>query len=254
MTGLVSRSTILIAGFLGTALSAEVVTFKTSPNVTLGERAVPVDLELRLQNVSATRISIESVIDLRRAQESLVRELTKAPYVDTCNARIAISEVVARTDDIVLTLGGRLDARLFRCEDQLGDGRVRVDELFAGGLTVGASASAEFRDDCLYFRLIDLRVTPDRLSELGDVKEAAEKVRDILLTATDAILEKKPVCPVLPAELSSLSPTYDAGGTREVGDEGIGLFFEGSVNASTQAIVDILNVLQKNQVLPPPPD
>ncbi|WP_425045216.1 hypothetical protein [Primorskyibacter sp. S87] len=254
MTGLISRITLMAAGFLGTALSAEEVTFRTSPIVTIGEHEVPVELALSLKDVSATRIYIESVVDLRRAQDTLVNALTADPYVDICNARITVSQAIARTDDIALTLGGKIDARLYRCEGQVGDGRNRVEEVFAGGLTVGASASAEFKDDCLYFRLIDLRLTPDRLTEMSEVKEAVEEVRDIFFKATDAVLENNPVCPVLPAELSSLSPTYDAGGTRELGEGGIGLFFEGSVDASTEAIVDILQVLQKKEVLPPPPN
>lgn len=253
MTCRIHLLALLTVGLFATALPAEEVTFKVNPNVNLGEREVPMDLALRLTNVSATRISIESVLDLRRAQKILVEELTGTAFVDICDAQISVKEAVARTDDIALTLGGRIEAQLFRCEGQFGGNRERVEEIFTGGLTIAATASAKFRDDCLYFGLVDLRLAPDRITETAETKESVEKVRDIFFKTADAILEKSPVCPELPAELSSLSPTYEAGGTRELGEGGIGFFFQGSVDVSTETIIDILRVLQSKDVLPPPP-
>ena len=253
MMGRMYLFALLTAVLFTTDLAAEVVTFKASPNITLGEREVPVDLALRLKDVSATRIAIESVIDLRQAQEMLIEELTGAAFVDVCDAKISVTEAVAQTDDIALTLGGRIGAELFRCEGPLGKDRKRGDLVYTAGLTVAASASAVLRDQCLYFRLVDLRLTPDRFPETAEAQEAVAQVRDIFFRATDAIFGNHPICPKLPAELSSLAPTYDAGGTRELGDSGIGVFFQGSIDASTETIIDILQVLQSKGVLPPPP-
>lgn len=245
--------TLFAAGFLATASNAEEVTFEASKDIKLWEREVPVDLTLRLMDVGDTRISIESILDLRRAQEIILKELTDKALVDTCNAQISATEVVARTDDTALTLGGKIEAELFRCEGQLADKTKRGEAIFTGGLTIGISASAEFLDDCLYFRLLDLTLAPDRPIEAVKENESIEQVRDILSNVTDVILEKNPICPELPAELVSLSPSYDAGGTLELGESGIGLFFQGSFDTSTVSIIDILQVLQTKGVLPPPP-
>ncbi|MEO9576402.1 MAG: hypothetical protein ABJ263_06300 [Tateyamaria sp.] len=253
MRGRIALLAFAMTGLVASAALAEEVTFDASPTVMLGEREVPVDLSLNLMDVSATRIAIQSVLDLRRAQEILVNELTGKALVDICDAQIGVTEAVARTDNIALTLGGKIDAKLFRCEGQLGSDRERGEEIFTGGLTVGVTASAMFRDDCLFFRVVDLRLTPDRLPTSSEAKESIKQVREIFFKATDAILTNHPICPELPAELSSLAPTYDAGGTQELGEGGVGVFFEGSVDASTQTIIDILEVLQSKDVLPPPP-
>lgn len=253
MMGRISLLAFLAAGLIATATLAENVTFEASSDVMLWEREVPVDLTLRLTDIGATRISIESILDLRRAQKIILSELTDKAFVDTCNAKISATEVVAGTDDTALTLGGRIEAKFFRCEGQFVDKTKRGEEIFTGSLTVGISASAEFRDDCLYFSLLDLKLKPDRLSKTAEEEDNVEKVRDILFKFTDVILEKSPVCPELPPELTSLSPSYDAGGTREIGENGIGLFFQGSLDASTVSIIDILQVLQSKGVLPPPP-
>ncbi|WP_162896745.1 hypothetical protein [Ruegeria sp. AD91A] len=244
---------LISAGFLGTALLAEEVSFIATGDVNLGDREFPADLALRLKDVNATRISIESVVDLRRAQEILVEELKGAPIVDVCNALIGVTEATVRTDDTVLSLSGRIEAKLFRCESRNGGKSIRGKKLFAGGLTMGASASAEFRDDCLYFRLNDLRLAPDQLADTTDAKGNVEKVRQVFFETANAILRRNPVCPELPPELVSLSPAYDAGGTLELGEGGVGLFFRGSIETSTEAIIDILQVLQSKKVLPPPP-
>ncbi|WP_159089084.1 hypothetical protein [Tateyamaria sp. Alg231-49] len=253
MMGRIYLFALLTAGLFATELPAEVVTFKASPNITLGEREVPVDLALRLKDISTTRIAIESVIDLRRAQEMLIDELTGSAFVDVCDAKISVTEAVAETDDIALTLGGRIEAQVFDCEGQLGADRKRGERVYTAGLTVAASASAVLRDQCLYFSLVDLRLTPDRFPETAESQETVAQVKDIFFKATDAIFTNHPICPELPAELSSLAPTYDAGGTRELGDGGIGVFFQGSLDASTDTIIDILKVLQSKGVLPPPP-
>ncbi|WP_282027889.1 hypothetical protein [Ruegeria faecimaris] len=241
------------AGLFGSALLAEEVTFEANGDVKLGDREFPVDLALRLKDVNAKRISIESVVDLRRAKEILVEELKRAAFVDVCNALIGVTEATARADDTVISLSGRIEAELFRCESRSDGGSIRGENTFAGGLTVGASASAEFKDDCLFFRLDDLRLAPDQLTESSDAKGNVEKVRQVFIETANAILQRNPVCPELPPELVSLSPTYDAGGTRELGEGGVGLFFRGSIETSTEAIIDILQVLQSKKVLPPPP-
>ena len=160
--------TLLTAVLFATEVPAEEVTFNASPNIALGEREVPVDLLLRLKDVSATRIAIESVLDLRQAQEILIEELTGSAFVDVCDAKISVTETVAQTDDVALTLGGRIEAKVFRCEGQLGADRKRGELIYTAGLSVAASASAVLQNQCLYFDLVDLRLTPDRFPETAE--------------------------------------------------------------------------------------
>jgi len=245
---------LLFAACFSTAVAAEDITVGTSQDVMIGARAVPVDLALRLMDIGPTRISIESVLDLRPVQEALVAELTRTTFVDTCIAEISVTDALAEADDTALTLGGRIEAKVFRCRDRDTGTPERGRQLFDGSIIVGAAASAEYRNDCLHFRLLDLKLTPERLAERAEESDAIERVRDIFFEKTDTLLQNNPVCPGLPPELASLKPSYDAGGTQELGDGGIGLTFRGSIDASTETIIDILQVLQRKGVLPPPPD
>ncbi len=67
------------------------------------------------------------------------------------------------------------------------------------------------------------------------------------------IMKRHPICVQMPPELASLEPSYDTGGTRELGDGGLGVYLQGSVDVSTDTLVDIMQVLQNKGILPPPP-
>ena len=78
-------------------------------------------------------------------------------------------------------------------------------------------------------------------------------MKSFLLTAVDLVLSETPLCPELPDELASLDPSYDEGGPREIEDGGLGVLFSGSLDVSPATIIDVLLVLQREGVIPPPP-
>ena len=120
--------------------------------------------------------------------------------------------------------------------------------------SLSTAASVELRDNCAYFSILSLDLTAaeasrERLLEADTLKE----VNDLILTALGLVLNESPICPELPPELASLDPIYARGGPREIGDGGLGVLLEGSVDVSVATILDVLTVMQERGVIPGPP-
>ena len=50
-------------------------------------------------------------------------------------------------------------------------------------------------------------------------------------------------------EFASLQPTLKSGGTREIGDGGIGVTLTGSVDASADTMMDLLSLMQDRGIV-----
>ena len=119
---------------------------------------------------------------------------------------------------------------------------------------VRADMSADLAGDCIVFRLIDLeRDPPGVIAQLDTGSGRAQAARALLLEAVGLILEESPLCPDLPPELAVLDPTFDRGAPEEIGDGGVGVAVDGSIEVSPRSVIDLLRLLQARGLVPPPP-
>ena len=146
-----------------------------------------------------------------------------------------------------------MQSQFFECRRTGETGWQRETEKNALALGFSASATASVVDNCAVFELVDLTLLPGQRDVPPEEDEDLKAARILLLEAVNVLLRRRPICPELPPELASLDPVYGSGGPRELGDGGLGIYLEGSVDVSTATIVEILAVLQREGILPGPP-
>ncbi|CAD0186438.1 hypothetical protein RUESEDTHA_03346 [Ruegeria sp. THAF57] len=215
---------------------------------------IPYQLNLTLKEVSPTRISVDALLDLRDLQAALIQGLRNTELSDLCNADVTLDSLDLTALGRDVNVEGRVKMEAFRCDHQLGQPPKRQDSIAANTITFTATASVQVQNQCVYFDLAGLELTLETPILEADTKQGVlNDARSIIEKAADALLKRNPICPSLPPELSSIDPRYDAGGTVEIGDGGIGVALDGSFDVSPDTILSILKVLQEQGKLPPAP-
>ncbi|WP_146346269.1 hypothetical protein [Falsiphaeobacter marinintestinus] len=235
-------------------IAAEVVDLRFQRSVDIKGADVPYDLRFRLTEVALTRIGVEALLDLQALQTAIVQAYDGDTLIDVCNSKIRLTGVTIKAQDEDVSVEAGMSAEFFDCAREGLRVADRGEQLFAQDVSISATASARIEEQCVQFELDDARVKlTGALEPTADQQEYLDQARNVFLAAVHAGLDKHPICIDLPPQLASLRPSYDDGGTRELGQGGVGVYFLGSVEVSTAAILDVLQVLQSNGVLPPRP-
>lgn len=233
---------------------AETVSFDFERKFELQNTEIPYTMSLDLNALSPVRIGLDAVLDLRQAQEMVPTLLTGDVIVDICNTKIELGAVAIKAADDAIGVAGQLKADFFACERDKLSPVDRGELLFSQSLAMAASASVTIREQCVHFRFDNLEFKQDGPLELTvEQQEFLTQAKTLMLDASDRFLTNFPICPKLPASLASLDPDFQAGGTREIGDGGLGIHLKGSIDVSTGTILDVLQVLQDRKLLPPAP-
>lgn len=236
------------------ATQAGQAAFRVDDSIDVRGTEVGLGLDMRLAALGASRIGIETMLDLRDLQARLPEIVAGEVLVDTCGGRIALQSLEAQAREAAVIATGRLSVETFECA-RTGPGSWERGEL-TGKEDVGVRAemSAELAGQCVVFRLLDLtRDPPGAFAQLETGNGRAAAARALLLEATRLILEANPLCPELPPDLAILDPRFDRGTPQEIGAGGVGVALDGSIDVSPRAIVDLLSLLQSRGALPPPP-
>lgn len=240
-----------ITAVLATAGSAQNVDFQLSENLKVKDAEIPYELDLTLSAVGPTRIGVDAMLDLRDFQQQLPALAAGEIILNLCGNESTITKLRVEAEDQDLSLLGQVQSKFFECDKVNETTFERGVSRFDLNLDVTARASVDLASNCIVFKLVDLAVQPhEQILDFQDGSENLEAARALLVAALDLILAERPFCPKLPPELAALDPIYNEGGPRELGDGGVGIFLRGSVDVGPQTIVDILNVLQDNGIIP----
>lgn len=215
---------------------------------------LPYGVDLRMAAVAATRIGVEAMLDLRELQSGLPELLSGEDLVDTCGGRVSLQRLEAEASGASVIATGQLEVQRFDCE-RTGPGSWQRGELLdAEQVGVRAEMSAAVVDDCVVFRLLDLRRDPPgAFAQLETGSGRIEAARGLVMEAVGLVLEDNAICPEVPPELAILDPVLDRGMPQEIGEGGVGIAVDGSIDVSTMTIVDVLRLLQERGAVPPPP-
>ena len=174
--------------------------------------------------------------------------------LDICGGRVTLGRLEAEAREERLIARAQIDLETFDCERTGPSTWERGALLTAEEVGVRAELSAELVDGCVVFRLLDLaRDPPGALARMETGGGRAEAARALLLEAVGLILEETPLCPEIPEELAVLDPRLGRGAPQEIGDGGVGVVVDGSVEVSPRTVVDLLRLLQARGVLPARP-
>jgi hypothetical protein len=217
-------------------------------------REIPYGIDIGLDAIGPTRIGIETTLDLRGLQAQLPDLLAGETLVDICGGRVALRRLEAEAREERLIAKGLLDVETFDC-GRTGPGTWERGALLkAEEVGVRVELSAEVVEGCVVFRLLDLaRDPPGALGQLETGSGRAEAARALLLEAVGLLLEENPLCPDVPEELAVLDPSFDRGAPQEIGEGGVGVVLDGSIEVSPRTVIDLLRLLQARGVVPAAP-
>lgn len=229
-------------------------TFHFDGSVAVKDTEIAYAADARLTPVAATRMGMETVIDLRDIQRRLPDLLAGRALIDNCGGRITLEQFDIEASGSSVIAKGRLDAENYTCERTQDDTWQRGDLEDTKQVDVRAEASADLVDNCVVFRLLDLtRDPPGLIGRIQTESGRLEAARVLLLEAVGLVLEEAALCPTLPPEIAVLDPKLETGHPHEIGDGGLGVAIEGSVDTSPRTVVALLDLLQERGVLPPAP-
>ncbi|MEO9777985.1 MAG: hypothetical protein ABJH07_25160 [Sedimentitalea sp.] len=244
----------LAAALTGSQAAANSVDLTFERDLVVGDRSVPYVIDLKLSETAATRIGIETRLDLREAQSELGNAMRGYVLADLCILRAEIQQFDVTAEDELFRFDGSVAARLYRCAREGLKATERGELLLSETAAVTVQAAVVVQDNCVTFRVADLKFALESAVEpTQEQKDGIELADSLLRTVIGGLMANHPICPSLPPELASLSPHYGSGGTTEIGDGGAGVTLNGSVDVSTGTILDILQTLQNRGVLPSKP-
>lgn len=246
---------VLVAVLIGArSPSAQQVNFVFDAALPVRDEKLPYKLDLQLTATAPTRIGVGALLDLREIQDAVPERLANSAFVDNCGLQVILDDLDLEVEDDAIALDGDVSITTFECNRTSDRNFQRGNQKKAFSANVSTQASVELRDNCAYFKLIDLTLTaPETQREQLLKDDTLDSVKELMLAAVGHILNDTPMCPELPAELASLDPVYDKGGPREIGEGGLGVLLDGSVDVSPSTILDILTVLQRQELIPGPP-
>ncbi|WP_170547272.1 hypothetical protein [Ruegeria arenilitoris] len=245
---------LLAAALDARAPEAQQVDFVIDASLPVRDTELPYTLDLNLTAAAPTRIGVDALLDLREIQKIVPERLADNAVVDNCGLQVRLDELSFKARGDAIDLDGDVTITVFECSRTSERDFQRGEQKRAISANMSTEATVELRDNCAYFKLIDLTLTaPEAQREQLLEDDTLDSVKELMLAAVDLVLNDTPLCPELPAELASLDPVYDNGGPKEIGEGGLGVFLEGSVDFSPSTILDILTVLQQKELIPGPP-
>ncbi|MDV7143680.1 hypothetical protein R3X27_13420 [Tropicimonas sp. TH_r6] len=230
------------------------VSYRIDESLATLDTEIAYGLDLRISETAPTRLGADAILDLQDIQRKLPDLLANAVLFDKCGARITLQGLEATASGTSLIATGPLELENYECE------RTDPGTWQRGALTnteralVRFEASTEVEDTCVIFRLLGVEQDPPLpFVAVEGEDDRPEAIKALLLEAIGLMLEQRPLCPDLPPALELLDPQFTRGTPHEIGDGGVGIALEGSVDLRTTTLVEVLSLLQKRGVLPPSP-
>lgn len=233
---------------------AQQVNFVVENFLEAGDLELPYTLNLDLSAAAPTRVGVKALLDLREIQKFVPQRLADNALVDTCGLQVKLDDLSILAEDDAIALDSLLGITRFDCVRTSNRDFRRGDQIGSFTAKLSTRVSLELQDNCAYLKVPDLTLSAPETTREKLLKEnTLAEVKSFLLAAIDLVLSETPLCPKLPDELASLDPNYEKGGPREIGEGGLGVLLNGSLDVSPSTIIDVLLVLQREDVIPAPP-
>jgi hypothetical protein len=230
------------------------LTGKITDSIDIDGTAVAYGLDFRLAAGGPTRIDVETTLDLRELQRELPDLLAGAVLSDICGGRIMLRRLEAEASGRRVAVSGVVNVESFDCAQTQPGTWERGALLDANEIGVRAELSAEIVESCVVFRLLDLsRDPPGPFVQLETGSGRVEAARQLLLEAAGLLLEEASLCPEFPPDIAVLNPRLDRIAPEEIGDGGVGIGMDGSIEVSPTTVLDLLGLLQTRGDRPRPP-
>ncbi len=201
-----------------------------------GERIdVPMDLYLSVESPTVVLVSLAG--DLTALQARLPDLLSRDDDGDCeMTTRVEVDRVTAQGREV--RLAGRAEAHRYLC---LGD--TRLSEVLAQTGTVSVTLGGRVTEGCLRLRATDARIAPDGAT--GAIMDATGVTRRLtakLRRQIDKSLAKG-ACLDLPEEFRAFDAVLTGGNLREIGSGGLGAVLHGRMTIDAAHFVDLIEVL-----------
>jgi hypothetical protein len=217
-------------------------------------RDVAFGADLALTAASQTRIGFDVLLDLQGLQDRLPEISAGVGILDVCGVTITLDRAEVGADGATFLSNGRLRLQRYECERLSPDTWQRREPIGDTVIAVEADIATEVADNCVRFTLAGLE--PDDaadavLSQIARGELAA--ARAIVEDTARLYLDSAPICLDLPPDLEALDPRFDLAEPREIGEGGLGVALDGSVEVGPVTVVEVLRLLQERGTLPPAP-
>ncbi len=214
------------------------------------DKALPYTLNAGLSSVTPTRLGFRGLLDLRELQ-ALAPDLLSGPMVEGCTLNVEANLEYTEAKGDLIALFGTVDVEVYRCRGEESDrASARGVRLIATTIGIAAAARANVSEQCVYFGLAEVVLQPTGfVGGLVNLFGLTERVEQIVVTKANEFFEENAICPKMPPELSSLEPILEAGGTREIGNGGIGVALNGSIDTSAATMMELLALMQSRDIV-----
>lgn len=226
------------------------VQFSISNKIPARGKNLPYTFNAGISSVTSTRLGFRGLLDLREIQVQ-APALLSGTLEQSCSLNVDFELDDARASGDLIELVGSVDVELYRCRNEESEGtNGRGVRFISTTVGIAAAARANVQDQCVHFDLADVVLQPTGfVGGLVNLIGLTERVEEVVLTKAKEFTEENVICPEMPSELSSLNPVFDAGGTREIGDGGIGVALSGSIDTSAMTMMELLAVMQSRGIV-----
>ncbi|WP_425045215.1 hypothetical protein [Primorskyibacter sp. S87] len=226
------------------------VRFDITDKIEARGKSLPYTLNAGFSSVTPTRLGFRGLLDLREFQ-TRAPDLLSGPIEEGCSLNVIANLDETNATGDLIALVGTVDVELYRCRREEADGASgRGARLISTTIGIAAAARANVRGQCVHFDLADVVLQPTGfLGGVANLFGLTERVEEIVLNKAEEFSEANVICPKMPPELSSLEPILQGGGTREIGDGGIGVALSGSIDTSAETMMDLLALMQSRGIV-----
>lgn len=250
VTRFLKRAALMAVCMSGvSAAHAEDLKFKVSESFSAKGARIPYTLYVRLSEVERTRLGLDLFLDLQGVQRNLPGLLSSV-LDETCKHKFAVAITETKAQGELVVVSGQFQAKFFACNTKDPKIHYRRGLLLSQNIDFVAKASAKVSGQCIRLSLNDVALDPDGfLGGAANLLGLTEKAQTLIVEKGQEALNKHPICPKLPADLASLQPSYDGGGTREIGNAGLGAALHGSVDTSSTTLLSLLAAMQERGLI-----
>lgn len=151
---------VFLAAVLGArAPYAQQVDFVIDATLPVRDTELPYELNLNLTAVAPTRIGVGALLDLRELQTIAPEKLADNAIIDNCGLQVRLDDINFRAKNDAIDLDGEVTVTIFECSRTGERDFQRGPEKNAILANMSTKATVQLRDNCAYFKLIDLTLT-----------------------------------------------------------------------------------------------
>lgn len=225
------------------------VAFRMPVSLPTTAAPLPFEVYLGLAPETQTRMGLRTLLDLRDVQAQLPDRLSGV-VEDSCKRHITLDFQEATAEGGKLRAKGAVQIRLIRCRNEGTDAEAQGATWLTQDVDAEATASLSVKDDCLAVSLEEVTLSPRGfVGGLANFFGVTSLAQTAVTQKGAETLAEHPVCPDLPSDLATLSPSFAEASVVEIDDGGIGAAMVGSVDTSAETLLVLIAKMQDEGLL-----